>query len=127
MLPLVFGRPWIVGWMRRIRGRKHKNTLERLKVDILSLNEIKLPNAEKLNSSHKTRYYSGTKNTDHWNGVGILLKEELNEEIISFVPFSNRYFIMKLAGLPININNIQIYASTAHKSEQELEKKMVQK
>ncbi|XP_072383809.1 uncharacterized protein [Diabrotica undecimpunctata] len=68
-------------------------------------------------------YYStGSDATDnyHRHGVAIVLDNRIAMSVIDYIPVSNRVIIVKLAGQPININLIQVYAPTSDKPEIEV-------
>lgn len=69
-------------------------------------------------------HYYGYNNTDHRDGIKILLNEELYKVINNFVPFSDRCLLTQLVGSLFNMNIIQIYAPTSDRPrpEQELGK-----
>lgn len=95
--------------------------MDRLKLNILGISEVRWPNSGKTHIKDKTFYYSGNSDKDHYNGVGVLLNNDLNAAVVNFVPFSDRCLLLQLSGTPFNVNIIQIYAPTADKSIQELE------
>lgn len=95
--------------------------MERFRLDILGLIEIRWVDSGKLYTNHKVLYYSGNNDSDHSNGVRALLSDEIYKTVVNFLLLSDRCLI-QLTRSPFNINIIQRYASTADKSEQELEK-----
>lgn len=67
-------------------------------------------------------YYSCSDPTDshHRHGVAIVLDKNIRQSVTDVVPISEIVKMIKMAGKPLNINVVQVYASTADKSEEEI-------
>ena len=95
--------------------------MNRIQLDILGLSEVRWPNNGITNIMGKTFYYSGNTDSNHYNGIGMILNSELSKAVTNFVPLSDRCMLLQIKGAPININLIQVYALTADKTPDELE------
>lgn len=94
--------------------------MERLKVDILGISEMRWTGKGECNTHNGKMYYSGNEN-EHQYGVAILVKKEIQKSVINFVPLTDRVMMIQIAAHPININIIQVYAPTAEKDENMVE------
>ena len=72
----------------------------------------------KLLVKNVTVYSGGVK---HENGVGIMMKREVEKLMIVYWPISDRVMIMKLHGQPFNINVIQVHAPNSDHPDSEIE------
>ena len=97
--------------------------MERMRVSILGVSEVRWPNSGVTRSKDKVFYYSGTDDADrnHRHGVGILIEGSLQKSVKDFVPISERVALLRLCGGPIDINIIQVYAPTSEKPDNEVE------
>lgn len=95
--------------------------MNRLKIDVLGVSEVRWTGVGMIQSSGKVFYYSCNMDPNHRGGVGILLDGKLQPSIKAVVPISDRVILIQLHGQPININIIQVYAPTADKSDEDLE------
>lgn len=95
--------------------------MDRLGICILGVSEMRWPDSGKMKIGSKTVYYSGNDHKTHWNGVGLILTQNIEKSVINFVPHSDRMLLVQLKGSPIVVNLIQVYAPTADKSEDEVE------
>ncbi|XP_046988576.1 craniofacial development protein 2-like [Schistocerca americana] len=64
-------------------------------------------------------YYLGNSDSQHRNGVGIILDEYASKSVKSILPISDRVISLHLQTKQTNINLIQIYAPTADKDQEE--------
>lgn len=98
--------------------------MERMKISILGVSEVRWPDSGMVRSNGKVFYYSGSTAAvrNHRNGVGLLIDESLGKSIRCFLPISERVMLVQLAGSPININIIQVYAPTADGTNEDIEK-----
>lgn len=104
-------------------GKLH-NTIEemsRMQIDILGISEMRWPGVGKQRTNGATVYYSGNNEPHHRNGVAVIVKTELDSYVKNVIPISDRIIVIQLAGKPLSINIIQIYAPTADKNEQVVE------
>jgi len=94
----------------------------RLKIDILGVSETWWPGTGEFHSGKVKVFYSGNNTTNHRNGVAIIIAEKHKNCVKEFVPLSDRAMLLKLDAKPIAINIIQVYAPTADKNEDDIDK-----
>ena len=92
-----------------------KHEMERLKLNVLGLSEVRWIGARSFTTDNFTIIYSG--GDQHEKGVGILLDKETSKSIKGFWEVSDRVVLVKLNGKPFNISIIQVYAPTADYDE----------
>ncbi|XP_060521344.1 craniofacial development protein 2-like [Cylas formicarius] len=95
--------------------------MDRMKIEILGVCEVRWPGSGMVKSGGKVFYYSGDNANRNQHGVGILMNKNLQKSMKCFVPISERVALVQILGKPLNINIIQVYAPTADKPEQEVE------
>lgn len=61
--------------------------MSRLKLNILGLSEIRWPNSGKCITENGVIYYSGNTETQHYNGVGIMLDKAASKAVINYTIF----------------------------------------
>lgn len=93
--------------------------MERYKMDIIGLSEIRWPNNGQCTTEKATLYYSGNNQPSHYNGVGFLVQREVNKTVKNFVAHSDRTALLQLKADPVDLNIIQVYAPTADKPDRE--------
>ena len=96
-----------------------KQEMERLKINILGLSEVRWKGAGETTTGKSKFYYSGGE--DHERGVGIILDEEASKSVKGYWAESDRVLLLKVAGKPLDLNIIQVYAPTAASSEEDAE------
>ena len=111
-------------WNVRTLNQKGKlenviKEMERMKLNILGLSEVRWVGKGKIKTGNKTMIYSGGET--HERGVGILLDETVAKSIKGFWGISDRVIIAKLEGKPFDIGIVQIYAPTSEHDEEEVE------
>lgn len=94
--------------------------MQRLRVDILGVSEVRWPTSGRLQSNSYTMYYSGGEHPQHINGVAIILSRSVSRSVTAFIPHSDRTMLIKLKSHPVDINIIQVYAPTADKPDMEI-------
>ena len=72
-----------------------KQEMERLKINILGLSEVRWKGAGETTGKSKF-YYSGGE--DHERGVGIILDEEASKSVKGYWAVSDRVLLLKVAG-----------------------------
>lgn len=95
--------------------------MTRLNIDILGVSEARWPGSGTNRGDNFTTYYSGTSDNIHKNGVAIIIKSSLNNNVQSFIPLSDRIILIKLRNYPRPINIIQVYAPTADRPQDEID------
>ena len=96
-----------------------KQEMERLKINILGLSEVRWKGAGETTTGESKFYYSGGE--DHERGVGIILDEEASKSVKGYWAVSDRVLLLKIAGKPLDLNIIQVYAPTSASSEEDAE------
>ena len=96
-----------------------KKEMERMKVDILGLSEVRWTGDGKINEDNKIIVYSG--GAKHERGVGVMMTKQVGEAMMGFWPVSDRIIMVKIKAASFNINVIQVYAPTSSHSDEEVE------
>uniref|UniRef100_A0A2A4JBK9 Reverse transcriptase domain-containing protein n=1 Tax=Heliothis virescens TaxID=7102 RepID=A0A2A4JBK9_HELVI len=102
---------------------KYKNIMQemkRLNIDILGISESRLKGTGIEVSDDTLTYYSGNNDSEHSNGVAIMIKKHLKSSVINFYPVSDRVMLLQLKAQPVNINIVQVYAPTGSKTHDSL-------
>ncbi|GFO05072.1 craniofacial development protein 2-like protein [Plakobranchus ocellatus] len=97
-----------------------KQEMERMKLNILGLSEVRWKGAGKITSGgHEIIYSDGTESE---KGVGIIVEQTLTKAIKGYWALSDRVLLVKIVGKPVNLNIIQVYAPTANSNDEDLDK-----
>ncbi|GFO16490.1 endonuclease exonuclease phosphatase domain containing protein [Plakobranchus ocellatus] len=94
--------------------------MERMKLNILELAEIRWTGASSMKLGSKTIIYSGRHT--HERGVGILFDVTTAKSLGSGCPISDRVVVAKLVDKPLNVGIIQLYAPASDSEDVEVEK-----
>ncbi|GFO30004.1 POU domain protein [Plakobranchus ocellatus] len=97
-----------------------KQEMERMKFDILGLSEVRWKGAGKITSGGHEIIYSG--GTESEKGVGIIVEQTISKAIKGYWALSDRVLLVKIAGKPVDLNIIQVYAPTANSNDEDLDK-----
>lgn len=95
--------------------------MRRLNVDILGISESRWPGSGRVIQDDSVVYYSGNDEPQHRNGVASIVKKNIAHSVKNVVALSDRAIMLQLAGSPMDITLIQVYAPTADKEEQLVE------
>jgi len=90
--------------------------LERYKLDITAVQEVRWDGAGSLKTQEMTIFYSGGEN--HVRGVGFVIKNSILPNVVRFEPINDRICYVELKGKWFNIILINCYAPTEEKSEE---------
>ena len=90
-----------------------------IRINILGLSEVRWKGAGETTTGKSKFYYSGGE--EHERGVGIILDEEASKSLKGYWAVSDRVLLLKVAGKPLDLNIIQVYASTSASSEEDAE------
>lgn len=105
------------------QGGKFENLtqeLRELNIDIAGISEVRWTGNGKITRNGYSLYFSGGET--HENGVGIIIKEEM-ERIVEFcTPVSERIIVIKLNTCFVKTVFIQVYVPTSTHSDEECEK-----
>lgn len=104
-------------------GKTHNaiREMERLKIDILGVSEMRWPNVGKCQVNGYYVYYSGNDDPQHLNGVGVIVHPDANKAVTKFAPVSDRVIFLQFNAQPIPLNIIQVYAPTCNASDDDIE------
>jgi len=95
--------------------------MERLRMDILGVSEMRWRGNGKLVMPAHMIYYAGNSEPNHYKRVGFVVTRKIDATVRSFVPQSDRVALLQLNGKGVNINIVQVYAPTSVSDEKELE------
>ena len=96
-----------------------KREMERLRVNILGLCEVRRKGSDEIPSDNYTFIYSGGQK--HERGVGFILDQEYMKSKKKVWKFSDRICMIKLSAKPFDINIIQVYAPTTESKGEEID------
>jgi len=85
----------------------------------LGISEIRWTGEGKIKKDGYIFIYSG--GDQHMHGVGVLIKENLEKQLIGYYAKSQRNILVKFKAKPFNISIIQTYAPTTDYDEENLE------
>lgn len=113
---------WNVNTMYQA-GKIHNaiEEMDRLKIDILGISEMRWPNSGKCEIRDHTVHYSGIKDGKHQHGVGVIVNKKISKFVKNFVPISERVLLLQIDCAPMSVNVVQVYAPTADSSDEEIE------
>ncbi|GFO38063.1 neuralized-like protein 1a [Plakobranchus ocellatus] len=94
--------------------------MERMKLNILGLAEVRWTGAGSMKPGSKTPIYSG--GHTHERGVGILFDITTAKSLGSWCPISDRVVVTKLLAKPLNLGIILVYAPTSDNEHLEVQK-----
>ncbi|XP_055377940.1 craniofacial development protein 2-like [Condylostylus longicornis] len=96
---------------------------KRLNLDIIGISETNMIGNDERETEENYLFYSGPDaNHPKRNGVGFLISKHLKGHVNCIIPKSDRVIFMQLKTKKGNINFIQVYAPTAEKDDEEVEK-----
>jgi len=93
---------------------------ERLDLDILGISDVRWTGSNKIQREEFDFIFSG--GVKHEYGVGLLVKKKVGSMIKSIIPMSDRVVGIQIESRPKPITIIQVYAPTADKEDEEMEK-----
>ncbi|GFO25837.1 craniofacial development protein 2 [Plakobranchus ocellatus] len=94
--------------------------MERMKINILRLAEVRWTGAGSIILGSKTLIFSGEHT--HERGIGILFDVAAAKSLGSSCPISDRAVVAKLVAKPLNLGIIQVHAPTSDSEDVEVEK-----
>ncbi|CAF2116434.1 unnamed protein product [Rotaria magnacalcarata] len=98
-----------------------KLEMERMKIDILGISELKWTGNGHFTSGNYEVYYSGNQNIKR-NGVALILNQKVVKSVIGYVFKNDRIISVRIQGRPTNLTIIQIYAPTTEAEESTITK-----
>jgi exonuclease III len=111
---------WTVRSMNQGKLEIVKSEMDRIKIDILGISELKWTGSGHFTSNNYEVYYSGNQNTRK-NGVAMVLNKKFVNSVIGYYPKNDRMISIRLQGKPTNLTIIQIYAPTTEAEESTIE------
>ena len=84
-----------------------KSEMNRIKIDILGISELKWTGTGHFTSGNYEVYYSGSQDTRK-NGVAMVLNKKLVNSVIGYYPKNDRVISIRLQGKPTNLTIIPI-------------------
>lgn len=106
----------VLSWYRPGAAQLAVEVLEKYKMDITAVQEIRWLNSGNTKISKSVILYSGKEDT-HEFGTGFVIKEGLMSELISFKPINERICSIRLRGKWYNISLIAVHAPTEEAEE----------
>ena len=98
-----------------------KQEMARVNVNILGISELKWMGTGKLNSDDHYIYYCGQESLRR-NGVALVVNKRVRNAVFGAISKNERRMIsFYFQSKPVNIKVIQVYASTTHAKEAEVE------
>ena len=97
-----------------------KQEMERLKVNILGISELKRTGMGEFNSDDHYIYYCG-QGSLRSNGVAIMVNKRVQNAVLGCNLKNDRMISVHFQGKPFNITVIQVYAPTSNAEEAEVE------
>lgn len=92
--------------------------LKRYKMDIVALQEIRWPQAGRINTKHYYIYYSGCEDDRYYGGVGFAVSKRIADSVICFEAGNERICNIRFKGKFKNISVISFYAPTEDSDEE---------
>lgn len=94
--------------------------MDRLRINVLGLSEVRWTGAGMLRRENCTVIYSGGQK--HEKGVAVILDKHTSKCTLGYWALSDRVILVKLKGNPFNVSIIQVYAPTSDADDEEVEK-----
>uniref|UniRef100_A0A8D8LPD3 Craniofacial development protein 2 n=1 Tax=Cacopsylla melanoneura TaxID=428564 RepID=A0A8D8LPD3_9HEMI len=95
--------------------------MSRLKLDIVGISESRLKGSGQMKCKNGTMYFSGNDDRNHYNGVAIILSEDINKSFLNVLAISDRVMLIQLKTTLGIMCILQVYAPQADKSDMEVE------
>ncbi len=112
---------WNVRTMDESRLEILTRELDRTKVDLVGISEMRWTGKGHFTSpSDHVVYYSG-KDTKKEHGVALVVNSELAKCVLGYNPVSERIITLRIQGAPMNITVVQAYAPTSASDEDTIE------
>ncbi|RZF44528.1 hypothetical protein LSTR_LSTR002301 [Laodelphax striatellus] len=105
-------------------GKVHNviQEMNRLSIQVMGVSECRWKDKGQRDILDKTVYYSGITDGSNLNGVAVMIDQSIKKAVKNFLPLSDRVMLLQL-NLDIGtLNLIQVYAPTAEKEDEIIEK-----
>ena len=96
-----------------------KRERRRMGLDIIGVSEVRWTGIGECEDDEVKFIYSGGET--HHRGVGLMTTKAVAKSIKGYFAISDRILVVKLAGAPLDINIVQVYAPTAGHDEDDIE------
>lgn len=96
-----------------------KQEMTRMRLDVVGVSEVRWTGVGRCDGGGVEFVYSGGE--EHQRGVGVMMTKKVARCMKGYMAVSDRVLLVKLAGKPIDINIIQVYAPTTDHTEEELD------
>ncbi|KAI5732155.1 hypothetical protein M8J77_022354 [Diaphorina citri] len=97
------------------------NEMQRLNLSILGISEMRWSGTGQRVINNHTVYYSGNDDTNHRNGVAVILEKNVARSVKNVIPYSDRMILVQIETTKVNTNIIQVYAPTSTAEDEEIE------
>ena len=97
-----------------------KREMERTRVEILGISELKWTEMDHFQSDEYKVFFCGQDHVRR-NGVAIICDKDTSRCVMGYKPISDRIISIRLDGHPVRTTIIQIYAPTSAASEDDIE------
>ena len=111
---------WNVRSMNQGKLKVVKQEMERVKIDILGISELKWTGMGEFNSDDHYIYNCGQESLRR-NGVAIMVNKRVRNAVLGCNLKNHRMISVRFQGKPFNITVIQAYAPTNNAEEAEVE------
>jgi exonuclease III len=92
--------------------------VNRIKLDAVAIQEIRLSGTGLNKKKNFSFYYSGANNNTGQAGTGFLIQKKMQKYIISFIPYNERLCKLRLKGKFNSVSLISVYAATEDKMDE---------
>jgi len=90
--------------------------------DIIGLSETQWTGFGETTTDDGHKIWFSGESVKHQHGVGLLVKKERAQSVISCIPINSRLIHMRLEADPLNVSLIQVYAPTSTYDDEEVER-----
>lgn len=97
-----------------------KAEMDREKMDLLGISEMRWTQSGHFRSNEHWVYFSGNE-AQRRNGVAFILNKRISHTVLKYNAISDRAISIRLQGTPVNITIIQVYAPTADAEDEDIE------
>ena len=111
---------WNVRSMNQGKLEIVKNKIERFKLDLLGISELKWTGMGYFESNEYIIYYAGNEKHKR-NSVAFIIKKKLERTIMKYKAVNERLISIGLRGTPVNTIIIQAYAPTTDAEQEEVD------
>lgn len=107
----------VLSWYRPGAALHAVEQLEKNKMDITAIQEVRWPESGSVRVSRSMVYFSGSQQNRHEFGTGFVVADRLVDSLITFEPVSERICYIRFRGTWYNHSFISVYAPTEEHDE----------